>query len=103
MSNGKCIVDREKIKDIIQDMRLNMPSEIRQAKAIVADRNDILANARKEAQDITDKAQEKAEKMACEEEIVKIANQKAAALIHNTTLKTKEIRQNNQRLFGADT
>ncbi len=45
-SNGKRVVDIDKLRDIIDDIRLNMPTEIRQAKAIVNDRADIVSNAR---------------------------------------------------------
>jgi len=93
MSGGKCIVDREKIKDIIQDMRLNMPNEIRQAKSIVADRNEILANARMESQAITEKAQERAARMVDQEEIIKLANQKANTIVQSANDQAKEIRQ----------
>ena len=37
-TGGKRMVDVEKVRDIIDDIRLNMPAEIRQAKAIVQDR-----------------------------------------------------------------
>ena len=36
--SSKSMVDVERIKDVVQDIRLNMPAEIRQAKTIVADR-----------------------------------------------------------------
>ena len=40
-TGGKRMVDVEKVRDIIDDIRLNMPAEIRQAKAIVQDRAEI--------------------------------------------------------------
>ena len=50
LSGGRCVVDAEKVRDLLDDVRLNMPTEIKQAKAIVADRTEILAVARKEAE-----------------------------------------------------
>ena len=49
-TGGKRMVDVEKVRDIIDDIRLNMPAEIRQAKAIVQDRADIVESAKKEAE-----------------------------------------------------
>ena len=46
-TGGKRMVDVEKVRDIIDDIRLNMPAEIRQAKAIVQDRADIVESAKK--------------------------------------------------------
>ncbi len=37
LSGGKCMVDAERLRNIVDDIRGNMPSEVRQAKAIVAD------------------------------------------------------------------
>ena len=41
-SGGRCVVDAQKVKECIEDIRLNLPGEIKQAKMIVADRNDII-------------------------------------------------------------
>ena len=48
-TGGKRMVDVDKVRDIIDDVRLNMPAEIKQAKAIVNDRAEIVAGARREA------------------------------------------------------
>ena len=49
LSGGKCLIEADHLRDIIDDIRGNMPSEIRQARAIVADRTDIVATAKREA------------------------------------------------------
>ena len=41
-SGGRCVVDAQKVKECVEDIRLNLPGEIKQAKMIVADRNDII-------------------------------------------------------------
>ena len=75
--SSKSMVDVERIKDVVQDIRLNMPAEIRQAKTIVADRNKIIADARREADTVIRVAEEKAAFMVTQEEIYKAAQQKA--------------------------
>ena len=47
LSRGKSIVDIDKIRDALDDIRLNMPSELKQAKMIVEDRKTIIDDARK--------------------------------------------------------
>ena len=47
LSGGKRMVDVDAARDIIDDIRINMPQEILQAKAIVQDRAQILAKAKK--------------------------------------------------------
>ena len=70
------MVDVEKVRDIIDDIRLNMPAEIRQAKAIVQDRADIVESAKKEAEAIVKRAEDRARAMVAQEAIVKAAQQK---------------------------
>ena len=48
----KSLVDVEKIKTIIEDIRLNTPQETKQAKAIVDSRNSIIDEANKEKEEI---------------------------------------------------
>lgn len=92
LSGGKCLVDAEKLRDLINDVRLNMPSEVKQAKIIVADRKIILSEAKREADAIAAKAQEKAVIMVSNEEIVKQAQTKASALIADAQGKSRELR-----------
>ena len=46
LSGGKTVVNAERLKDIIDEMKENIPQEIKQAKSIVADRNNILSSAK---------------------------------------------------------
>ena len=50
LSGGRCVVDAEKVRDLIDSIRMNMPAEIKQARAVVADRNQILSLAKGEAE-----------------------------------------------------
>ncbi len=89
---GKRMVDAEKLRDIIDDVRLNMPTEIRQAKAIVQDRADIVEGARKEAEGIIKKAEERARVIVSEEEVVKQSQQRASEILTGAQQQAKELR-----------
>lgn len=93
LSGGKCVVDAERIKQYLQDIRLNMPSEIKQAKLIVTDRNDIIQQAEKQSEATVRKAEEKARVLIAQEEIVKQAQEKAAEIISQAQAAAKEIRR----------
>lgn len=93
LSGGKCVVDAERIKQYLQDIRLNMPSEIKQAKLIVTDRNDIIQQAEKQSEATLRKAEEKARVLIAQEEIVKQAQEKAAEIISQAQAAAKEIRR----------
>lgn len=79
LSGGRCVVDADKVRDLIDDIRLNIPSEIKQAKAIVSDRTDIISGAKKEAESIIRKAEDRARSLVAQEQVVKAAQAKASA------------------------
>lgn len=89
----KTVVDVEKLRAVVDDIRLNIPSEIKQARGIVADRADIITTAKREADGIIRNAEEKAKAMVAQEEIVKMAQEKAAEIIANAQGKSKEMRR----------
>ena len=77
LSGGKRMVDVDAARDIIDDIRINMPQEILQAKAIVQDKAQIMAKAAKEAEEIVRRAEERAAHLVDNEEIVLKATEKA--------------------------
>ncbi len=89
----KTVVDIEKLRAVVDDIRLNIPSEIKQARGIVADRADIITTAKREADGIIRNAEEKAKAMVAQEEIVKLAQEKAAEIISNAQGKAKDMRR----------
>ncbi len=93
LPGGKCIVDAGKVRDVIDDLRLNLPKEIPQAKAIVADRMEIIKNAKAEAGDVIKSAEEKANVLTSQNEIVRQAQDKANALLADTQQKSKEMKK----------
>lgn len=93
LAGGKSVIDAEKMRDLVDDIRLNMPGEIKQAKIIVSDRLDILSEAKKEAEQTIRKAEERARSLVAQEEIVKAAQSKASEIISQAQLKSREIRQ----------
>ena len=93
LSGGRCVVDADKVRDLIDDIRINLPTEIKQAQSIVMARNELLAGAKKEGEQIIRKAEERAKAMISHEQIVKTSQSKAADILTQTQVKSKEMRQ----------
>ncbi len=91
ITGGKKLIDVEKMRDVLDAIRLNLPQEIKDAKAVVADRNQILADAKAEAEDIISRAENRARTLISEQEVTKAAQQSASDLIAETQRKTKEM------------
>ncbi len=77
----KCLVDVEKIKTIIEDIRLNTHHETKQAKAIIDSRNTILDDAQKDAQAIIAEAEAQARELVARDQITQTAQAQAAEIL----------------------
>ncbi len=90
-SAGKRVVDVDKMRDIIDDVRANLPDEMRQSKKIVDDRERIIQEARQEAEGIIKQAEERAKALVSEQEIVKRAQKRAVEILTTTQTHAREI------------
>jgi DNA gyrase/topoisomerase IV subunit A len=95
------VLERDKVLDILEEMSAQLPSEIKQAKTIVESRNDVLNNAKREAEKIRRQAEEYARTKISEEQIVKEAEIQAAEMIANAQAKIRELREVTNR-YVAD-
>lgn len=86
------MVNEQRIYDIIDEIRASFPDEIKQARWIVKERQDMLEEAEKEAARITEEAMAKAEGLASETEVVRLAEDLAAKTLEEARNKEREIR-----------
>lgn len=93
LSAGKVFVDGEEVRQILDEIKEEMPTEVRKAKAIVADRTQIIEDAHREADTIIRAAQEKAQTLVEQDEIVRQAQQKANELLAQAQAKYREMRK----------
>lgn len=90
-SAGKRVVDVDKMRDIIDDVRANLPDEMRQSKKIVEDRERIVQEARQEADGIIKQAEERAKVITSEQEIVKRAQKRGVEILTTAQNQAREI------------
>lgn len=93
LSGGKRLVDVEKVRDYLDDIRANLPGELRQAQQIVNDRAQIVDTANAQAQAIVKKAEERARILVSDAEIVKAAQQRAAEVTAAAQSESRTLRQ----------
>ena len=93
LSGGRTVLDGEEVKAILDEMRDHLPQETRQARAIVADRTQILADAKKEAESIIRTAEERAKKLISQDEITRQAQAKATEMLAQTQARLKEMKR----------
>ena len=93
MPGKKTLVDIEKLRAVVDDIRLNIPNEIKQARGIVTDRANIIAGAKQEADSLIRAAEEQAKAKVAEQEITRLAQEKAQEIISNAQAKSREMRK----------
>lgn len=93
LSGGRCVIDVVRLRELMDDVRLSLPNEIKQAKAIVSDRAEIISEAKREAEAIVVRAEERARAMVAASEITRQAQARAQEIIANAQQKSREIRQ----------
>ena len=85
-------IDREAVYELLDQMRSTIPEEIKQARWIVKERQEMLAEAKREADRIVDEAKEKAERQASQQEVVKLAEKQATELLDDARMREREVR-----------
>ncbi len=91
---AKRMVDVDRMRDIIDEVRNNLPDEIRESKKIVADREQIIKTARAESEQIIKQAEDRARALVSEQEIVKRAQQRAVEILTAAQNQAKELSRN---------
>ena len=70
---GRCLLDKDELLELIQEIKLKLPTDLEQAKWIKAERENIINDAKKEAEEIIKTANDKLIALIDENEITKQA------------------------------
>lgn len=93
LGNDKCIIEREKAVEIINEIKANLPSAIAEAKRLVSARDEFIGNAKREAEAMRKSAEEKSKAMIEEQEIVRVARAKSAEMLNSAEAKSRELKR----------
>ena len=93
LGNDKCIIEREKAIDIINDIKAALPSSISESKRLVAARDEFIGNAKREAEALRKSAEEQAALLVDKQEIVKSAREKSFQMLTEAETKSSELKR----------
>jgi chlorite dismutase len=93
LGNDKCLVDRDKALDLIEEIKNQLPAEIAEARRLVSRRDEFIQNAKREGESIRKMAEERARKLVDEQEIVRLARAKADEMVATAESKSREIQR----------
>jgi vacuolar-type H+-ATPase subunit H len=86
------LINREEALELIQEMRASLPEEIKQARWVVKDREQLLTKARKDAEGIIQQALEEQHRLIDQEEVVKASAREAERLLDEARGEARQIR-----------
>ena len=84
LAADKCILERDRVLDMLDEIIAQLPSELKQSRTIVESRNELISQARREAEMIMRQAQEQAKQMVTKEAIYVEAKRRAEELVGQT-------------------
>lgn len=93
LSNDRCVVDRDRVLDMIDDVKAELPVEIKRAKDIVAQRNDYMADAKQKADRLRQEAEDYAKELLNKDAITRGAEQKAADMIAEADVQCQQLKE----------
>ena len=89
----KCILERDKVLDMLDEVIAQLPMELKQARTIVESRNELIGQARREAENMIRQAQEQADKMISEETIYVEAKRQCQEMVAQTKNRLADLRR----------
>ena len=93
LSSDKCVLERDRALDLIDDIRAQFPVELGEAKKLVASRNDYIAAAKREAELIRKQAEAEAQRTLAQEPILLQAKQQSAELMRQAEERSRELKR----------
>lgn len=88
----RSMIDVDKVAEIVSDIRISLPTEIRQAQNVVQDKNNIISEAKKEAEMIIRKAEQRREELVEASEIMREARRRSTEIISQAQNRASDLR-----------
>ena len=89
----KCILERDKVLDMLDEIIAQLPAELKQSRTIVESRNELIGQARREAEGIVRQAQQKAKELVAEEAIYQEARRQCQEMFSKTQDRIAQLRK----------
>ena len=93
LAADKCILERDQVLDMLDEILAQMPSELKQSRTIVESRNELISQARREAETIIRQAQDQARAMVTKEAIYVEAQRRSEEIAEQTQRKLMQLQK----------
>ena len=93
LSSDKCVLERDKALDLLDDIRAQFPVELSEAKKLLAARNEYISSARREAELMRQQAAEQAKQMVADNELTAQARQRSNEMMRMAEQRSRELKK----------
>ena len=93
LGGDKCIVERDKVLDMLDEIIAQLPAELKQSRTIVESRNELISQARHEAENLIRKAREDAERLVAQQAIYNEAKRQCVEMVEQTKAQIAGLRK----------
>ena len=93
LAADKCILERDRVLDLLDEIISQLPAEIKQSRTIVESRNELIGQARREAESIVRQAQQKASELVSEQAIYLEAKRQCQDMYDKTQQRIAELKK----------
>ena len=93
LSADKCIIERDRALDMLDELSAQLPGELKQAQTIVMSREEVVSQARREAEALIRSARQQADEMVKQEAIYQEAKRQCEQMVLETQNRMNQIKQ----------
>ena len=90
--SSSVLINREELLEILDAARNELPEEIKQARWIVKDREELLAKARRDGETIAERAMEERTRLVSDQEVVRAAQEEVDRLLAEGREQARQMR-----------
>ncbi len=92
LSSEKCVIERDRVLDLLDEISNQLPGELKQARTIVESRGEVINNAKREAENILKQANLQAKQLVADDEIYRQAQEEANAMVQAAQDRIRELK-----------
>lgn len=90
--SSSALLNRDEVLELIQDMKDAIPEEVKQARWVVKDREELLAKGRRDAEAMVEQARQEQLRMASHEAVVQRANEESERILQESEDDARKLR-----------
>ncbi len=90
--SSSAMVNREELLELIELARTSLPEEIKQARWVVKDREELLSKARRDGEAIVDEALAEQGRLVSQQEVVRAADAEADRIVAEAREQARQLR-----------